>query len=85
MLGFAVRVVLLFTIALIIVFNSQQCIVIFLLIIMLQKDAVKSEDVPMEILRRRLELVSSKQEAEDILRQLNDIKQVGGDILPVGW
>jgi len=42
----------------------------------LQADQVKSEDVPLEILRRSLNLVSTKEEAEDIRLKIDDILKV---------
>ena len=42
----------------------------------LQKDAVKSEDVPLEILRRSLNLVETKEEAREIEQKIQAINKV---------
>ena len=44
---------------------------------MLQADAVKSEDVPLEILRRSINLATSKAEAIELEKKLINLKRVG--------
>lgn len=42
----------------------------------MQEDAVKSEDVPLEILRRSLNLVQTKEEAREIEEKMAKIIEV---------